>query len=114
MHTSSIRTTGTAPTLRRRSSSLSSPQSQNPPRRVANIEALVRPHIPQTSGIKRERLERESKWQMEERKEQELKLSEMELGYNPWYKGKKRYQREVDPNGFELFRPEKEKQRKWL
>ena len=118
IHTSSIRTTGAVPALRQRSSSFTPSQSQSPPKRVANLEALLWPHRRQTpediERIERERLERERKYQIEEQKEQELKQFEMEFGYNPRYKGKKMYQRKVDPNGFELIRHGKEKQRKWL
>ena len=115
IHTSSIRATDAAPTLRRRSSSFTASQSQNPPRRVADIETPLWPHTRQTpediERNERQRLECERKWQIEE-KERELHIFEMEFGYNLWCKGKKKYQREVEPNGFELFRPEKEKQRK--
>ena len=117
IHTSSIRTAGPAPTLRRRSLSLSSPDRTNPPNRVANIEALVWPHLRQTpediERIERARLERYRQYQSEQAKQQELEQFEMEFGFNPYYKGKKLYERLVDPNGFELIRPEK-KQRRWL
>ena len=107
IHTSSIRTTGAAPS-----------RSQSPPKRVANLEALLWPHRRQTpediKRIERERLERERKYQIEQQKEQERKQFEMEFGYNPQYKGKRMYEREVDPDGFELIRHEKEKRRKWL
>ena len=113
----SVRTAGTISTLRRRSSSFTS-HNRKPSNRVANLEALVFPHRRQTpediNRIERERLERERKYETEDQKEQELKQFEMEFGYNPLYKGKKRYQREMDPNGFELVRLGKEKQRKWL
>lgn len=116
--TPSARTAGTTSTLRRRSSSFTSSHNRKPSNRIANLEALVFPHRRQTpediDRIERERLERERKYEIEEQKEQELKQFEMEFGYNPLYKGKKRYQREMDPNGFELIRPGKEKQRKWL
>lgn len=112
-----LRTASPALTLRRRSSSFSSANSKNPPTRIANIEALVWPHLRQTpeevERIERERLERHREYELEQEKEQELRQFETEFGFNPGYKGKKLYQREVDPNGFELIRPEK-KQRKWL
>ncbi|KAF9643792.1 hypothetical protein BDM02DRAFT_1316900 [Thelephora ganbajun] len=117
IHNSSVRTAGPALTLRQRSSSFGSSNCRNPPNRIVNIEALLWPHRRQTpediERIERERLEREREYELEVQKEQELKQFEMEFGYNPWYKGKKMYQREVDPNGFELIRPEK-KQRNWL
>ena len=117
IHTPSIRTAGPAPTLRRRSLSLSSANRINPPNRVANIEALVWPHLRQTpediERIERARLERYKQYQSEQEKQQDLEQFEMEFGFNPHYKGKKIYERVVDPNGFELIRPEK-KQRRWL
>ncbi|KAF9793470.1 hypothetical protein BJ322DRAFT_130884 [Thelephora terrestris] len=113
----SVRTVSPAPTLRRRLSSFSSSNSKTPPNRIANIEALVWPHLRQTpkeiERIESERLERYRQYELEQEKEQELRQFETEFGINPWYQGKKSYEREVDPNGFELIRPEK-KPRKWL
>ena len=63
--------------------------------------------------VERERLERKRKYEVELQKEQELKLFEMEFGYNPLYKGKKSYQRETDPDGFELIEPGNDEQRAW-
>jgi len=117
IHTPPGRTTGAAPAPRRRSSSLTPSQSQSPPKRVANLEALLWPHRRQTAEdierIERERLERERKYQIEEQERQERELFHTEFGFNPGYKGKRIYQREVDPNGFELIKDGKKK-RKWL
>jgi hypothetical protein len=116
IHTSSIRTTGAASALRRRSSSFTSSQSQSPPKRIANLEALVWPWRHQTpediERIERERLEREREYQIEQQRERELKQFEMDFGYNPRYRGKRMYQREVDPSGLELVRLKKERRKK--
>ena len=118
IQTSSIGPTSTGSTLRRRPSSLTPSQNQTPPRRIRNIEALVWPYRHQTAEdierIEREQLERDRKYQIEQEKEQERKLFETEFGYNPWYKGKKTYEREVDPNKFESIRHGKEKGWNWL
>jgi len=99
VHIPSIRTTDAAPTF-------------------VNIEAAVWPHTRQTpediARVERDTLEWESKWPVEEMEGMEQEMFEMEFGYNPQYKGKKRYQREVDPNELELFGPEQAKKRKWL
>jgi len=46
--------------------------------------------------------------------QREPERSEMDSGYNPPYKGEKVGRRVVDPNGFELIKPEMGGQRKWL
>jgi len=118
IQTSSIGTTGAGSTLRRRPSSLTPSQSQTPPRRIRNIEALVWPYRHQTAEdierIEREQLERDRKYQIEQEKEQERKLFETEFGYNPWYKGKKMYEQEAYPDKFESIGYGKEKGWSWL
>lgn len=117
IHTPPIRTTGAAPTLRQRSSSLTPSQSQSPPKRAANLHDLIWPNRHRTAEDierdERERLERERKYQIEEQEKQERALFDMEFGFNPEYKGTRMYQREVGPNGFELIKDGKNK-RKWL
>ena len=117
IHTPPIRTAGAAPTLRRRSSSLTPSQIQSPPKGIADIRALVYSNRHQTAEdverIERERLERERVYQIEEQEKKERALFDMEFGFNPEYKGTRMYQREVDPNGFELIKDGKNK-RKWL
>jgi hypothetical protein len=113
IHTSSIRTVGTA---RRGSSSFSSyTRTRDPPSRVANIEALVRPHLHRTpediERIEQAKEARYRRYEEEEEKERELRLFEQEFGVNPHYKGKKLYERQVDLNGFELVNPGKKKRR---
>jgi hypothetical protein len=110
-----IRTAG--PPSRRRSSSFTSSNCKNKPDRIVNIEALVFPHLHQVPGelerIQKARAVREMQYDLEEQKERELKQFEMEFGINPHYKGKKSYEREVNPNGFALIKPEK-RQKKWF
>lgn len=116
IQTSSIRKVG--PALRRRSSSFGSFNRGNPLNRIVNIEALVWPHLRETpevlERIERARMERDRQYELEQEKERELKQFEMEFGFNPYYKGRKMYEREMDTNGFELIKPDKSKQRKWL
>jgi hypothetical protein len=112
IHNSSIRTTGAASTLRQRSSSFNSSQSQSPSKRVANLKALLWRHRRRASEdierIGRERLDHGRKHQTEEQGGRELERFEMEFGCNPWCKGE-----EMDPNGFELV-GSKKGSRVWL
>jgi hypothetical protein len=115
IHTSSIRTAG--PASRGRSSSFGSSNRRNPPGQIVNIEALVWPHLLQTpeelERIERARQERYRQYDLEQEKKRELEQFGRDFGLNPWYKGKKSYERDVDSNGFELIIPKK-KQRRWL
>lgn len=100
--------------LRNRSISLSSSNPRNPPGRVANVEALVFPHLRQSpeelARFEQARMERYRQYDREQEKRQEMDLFSTEFGLNPWYKGRKQV---VDPYAFELVKPEK-KQKKWF
>ena len=91
IHTSSIRTAGTASTLQRRSSSLTPSQGRNQLGQVAMPEALLWLHWRKThednERIERERLERERDYETEDRIEWDDPLSMAELGFNLQYKG---------------------------
>lgn len=113
IHTSSIRTAGSA-SRGRTSSPGSSSRAELAP--AMNIEALVFPRLrgdpEQLERFDRARLERARVYELEQEEELRLKLSDIEMGYNPFYKGRKQHEREV-AHGFELIKPDK-KPWKWF
>ena len=111
-----IRTADPTPTPRRRSASFNSSSPQNESKRARNLYELLWPNRRQTdeekARLERARQQRDREYQLEQQREQEKKLFELEFGFNPHYKGKKSYEQEVDPDGFELIK--QEPKRRWL
>lgn len=113
IHSPSIRNPGATPTLRRRSSSFTTPtQSQDRVNRLVKLEALVRPwyrHTPEDiERLQRAALELDRKYEAEAEKEREHLTFCEDFGVNPNYRGKKSYEQEAE-------KPENtKKQRRWL